>query len=76
MGSGDLIAFRDYLTSLPEELLENVTEDYVWLSRLGFGARQSTEFNNRRECCREECRRRGEPDLYSMAEETVWSSAA
>jgi hypothetical protein len=52
--------FRDYLHSLPDELLESVTEDYSWLASLAFhdGAR-SAEFRRRRQWCREECARRG-----------------
>jgi hypothetical protein len=53
-------AFRDYLQSLPDELLESVVEDYVWLASLAFhdGARNA-DFQRRREWCREECARRG-----------------
>jgi hypothetical protein len=66
-------AFREYLESLPEDLLEHVSEDYVWLSRLGFRGKPGAEFLRRRECCREECQRRGCPGLYRQAE---WSVAA
>jgi hypothetical protein len=69
--------FRDYLRSLPDALLENVTEDYVWLAGLvldpgGCG----TDFVGRRECCRAECLRRGVPELYQFAESVVSSPAA
>ena len=52
-------AFRDYLQSLPDELLESVAEDYAWLASLAFhdGAR-SADFQRRRDWCREECARR------------------
>ncbi len=52
--------FRKYLQSLPDELLECVAEDYIWLSSLAFhdGSRH-TDFERRREWCREECARRG-----------------
>jgi hypothetical protein len=54
--------FRDYLQSLPDELLASVAEDYAWLASLAFhdGAR-SADFQRRREWCREECARRGVP---------------
>jgi len=60
-------AFRDYLQSLPDELLESVAEDYVWLASLAFhdGARVA-EFERRREWCREECARRGVPLTHSL----------
>ena len=63
--------FRDYLQTLPEDLLENVSEDYVWLARLGFDGNPGAEFLRRRECCREECLRRGCPGIYRLAEWTV-----
>ena len=66
-------AFREYLESLPEELLEHVSEDYVWLARLDFGGECAAEFVRRRECCRAECLRRGKPGIYRLAE---WSMAA
>jgi hypothetical protein len=71
-----LATFRKYLESLPEELLESVTADYVWLAGLTFdhGA-HSTDFVQRRECCREECTRRGIPHLYEVAHNTVSPSA-
>jgi len=67
-----LAIFRNYLQSLPEDLLESVTADYVWLAGLTLdrGA-LSTDFVERRECCREECARRGVPHLYELAEELV-----
>jgi len=69
--------FRQYLQSLPDTLLENVTEDYVWLAGLvlepgGHG----TDFVERRECCRAECLRRGVPELYRFAESVVSPPAA
>ena len=71
-----LATFRKYLQSLPEELLESVTADYVWLASLTFdrGA-QSADFAERRECCREECSRRGVSQLYELAENIVSPSA-
>ena len=77
MARDGLQTFRNYLRSLPEDLLECVTEDYVWLSglRLDHGA-ASSDFLQRRECCREECARRGAPQLYELAESTVAPYAA
>jgi len=65
--------FRDYLQALPEELLGQVSEDYVWLARLGFPEACAAEFLRRRECCRGECLRRGRPNIYQSAE---WAVAA
>jgi hypothetical protein len=65
--------FREYLKTLPEELLEHVSEDYVWLARLAFREKRAAEFLRRRECCRAECLRRGRPGIYRLAE---WSVAA
>ena len=76
MESGDLTTFRGYLRSLPYELLESVTEDYVWLSGLAFQGGPGAEFRKRRECCREECARRGVPHLYRLAEQVVAPWAA
>jgi hypothetical protein len=72
-----LETFRDYLRTLPEELLESVTEDYVWLAGLtvDWGG-QAPDFRPRRECCREECLRRGAPQLYQFAEDIVSPHAA
>ena len=67
-----LVTFRKYLESLPEDLLESVTADYVWLASLTF---DHEDFLQRRECCREECARRGVPHLYELAENIVSPSA-
>jgi len=75
--SSELQTFRDYLRMLPYELLESVTEDYVWLSGLHFDSEErSAEFRRRRECCREECARRGAPSLFCQAEWEVSPHAA
>ncbi len=65
--------FREYLETLPEGLLEHVSEDYVWLAVAGFRGPCAAEFLRRRECCRAECLRRGKPGIYRLAE---WSVAA
>jgi hypothetical protein len=64
--------FRDYLRSLPEELLESVTQDYLWLSSLEFEPEARDEFLRRREHCREECKRRGALYLFYSAESTIF----
>lgn len=76
MRTGDLVIFCGYLRSLPSDLLESVTEDYVWLSGLNFDEARASDFLMRRECCREECVRRGVPHLYRLAEEVVSPWAA
>jgi hypothetical protein len=77
MGRERLDTFRDYLQSLPEDLLESVTEDYVWLAGLTLDCDgHSTDFVERRECCRAECARRGASRLYELAEDTVSPFAA
>jgi hypothetical protein len=77
MGRDAFETFRNYLEALPEDLLESVTEDYVWLAGLVFEeSRRNADFRRRRECCREECTRRGVPQLYELAESTVAPRAA
>lgn len=70
MEPAESTTFRGYLESLPDELLENVAEDYIWLASLDFREEdgRGAEFRRRRECCREECSRRGVPHLYRAAE--------
>jgi hypothetical protein len=70
--------FRRYLQSLPDDLLESVTEDYIWLAGLDFRNEPGpdAEFRRRRECCREECSRRGVPQLYRFAERVISPCAA
>ena len=72
----EVVGFREYLRCIPDELLESVSEDYVWLCGMRFGDGRRAEFVNRRECCREECARRGAPQLYRMAESVIAPWAA
>ena len=51
--------FRQYLEELPEVLLQQVSEDYLWLAGLQFRGAPATEFTHRWECCRAEWERRG-----------------
>jgi hypothetical protein len=53
--------FRAYLASLPDELLESVTEDYTWLAGFHFGSSGRAEFAHRRDCCHAEGKRRRAP---------------
>jgi hypothetical protein len=77
MGRDAFATFRGYLEALPDDLLESVTEDYVWLAELVFEeSPRHTDFRGRRECCRAECARRGIPQLYELAESTVAPRAA
>ena len=55
----------------PPGLTISVTEEYVWLAGLSFDRRRDADFRRRRECCREQCSRRGIPHLYQLAEETI-----
>ena len=64
--------FRDYLASLPDELLASVTADYVWLATLDF----VSDSGHRRDCCREECIHRGLSRLYAQAEESIYRISA
>jgi hypothetical protein len=68
--------FQEYLRSLAEESLEGVCQDYAWLSGLEFGSAPAAEFRRRRECCRQECARRGLLRLYQTAEQavTLWAA--
>lgn len=63
--------FRTYLQSLPDDLLESVSEDYVWLAGLFEEGERRDDFQKRRERCREECARRGAPQLFRVAESNV-----
>ena len=74
--NGEPATFSKYLRSLPYELLESVTEDYVWLASQRFREQRIAEFRRRRECCREECTRRGVPQLYRTAEQVISPWAA
>lgn len=52
-------SFRDYLTSLPDDLLTSLTRCYIWLASLRFTVgRYPTGLDLRRDCCLAECARR------------------
>ena len=59
--------FRNYLRELPNELLETVTADYIWLADLFVGEPPEAFHAGCREACRKECAVRGRPDLYQNA---------
>jgi hypothetical protein len=76
MATRNSAIFRDYLRTLPDQLLESVSQDYVWLSGLSFDPAPAAEFQTRRECCREECLRRGAPWIFRTAEQAISPRAA
>ena len=68
--------FGAYLRTLPDDLLESVAEDYLWLGHLFEDAEQRVEFDRRRERCRDECVRRGAFQLYQLAQSVLDPPAA
>jgi hypothetical protein len=62
-------AFRDYLRTIEDELLEAVTADYIWLSSQSEDGQPDSRFHWRRGACREECLRRGKPRIWRRAEQ-------
>jgi hypothetical protein len=64
-------AFRDYLRSIEDELLEAVTADYIWLSSQTEDGQPESRFEWRRCACREECQRRGKPRIWRHAERAL-----
>jgi len=55
-----LARFEKYLGSLPDGMLASLTRCYVWLASLRFSeGKQPTGLDLRRDCCLEECLRRG-----------------
>ena len=61
MGQQKQVArFEEYLRSLPDGLLASLTRCYVWLAGLRFTeGKEPTGLDVRRDCCLEECLRRG-----------------
>jgi hypothetical protein len=54
-----LISFRNYLSSLPDDLLTSLTRCYIWLAGLRFTeGKFPTGLDLRRDCCLDECARR------------------
>jgi len=55
-----LARFQKYLGSIPDDLLASLTRCYVWLAGLRFSeGKQPTGLDLRRDCCLDECLRRG-----------------
>jgi hypothetical protein len=63
-------AFREYLGTIEDELLEAVTADYIWLAAQSEEEPES-RFHWRRGVCREECVRRGKLRIWRKAERDV-----
>jgi len=65
-------AFRDYLRTIEDELLEAVAADYIWLAGQSLEEPDS-RFHWRRGVCREECARRGKLRIWRRAERAITS---
>jgi hypothetical protein len=66
-------AFRDYLRTIEDELLEAVTADYIWLAAQCEEDGPNARFDWRRGACREECARRGKLRIWRRAERAIAS---
>jgi len=64
-------AFRDYLRSIEDELLEAVSADYIWLASQTDEEAPEPRFRWRRTACQEECARRGKLRIWRRAERTI-----
>ena len=64
-------AFRDYLRTIEDELLEAVTADYIWLASQTEDEQPVSRFHWRRGACREECLRRGKARIWRRAERSA-----
>ena len=60
--------FRHYLKSLPDEMLGSVARDYIWLASWLNQEPCRTDLERKRDACRDECARRGDLGLYTLAE--------
>lgn len=69
-------AFRDYLRTIEDELLEAVTVDYIWLSSQIAEDQTESRFQWRRCACREECLRRGKPRIWRRAQRALSGSVS
>lgn len=63
--------FREYLRTLPDDLLASVTQDYVWLADLDLPRAVRGDCERRRDFCRAECTARGAAELYWTAREAM-----
>ncbi len=69
-------AFRDYLRSIEDELLEAVSGDYMWLASQTEDEEPEPRFRWRRSACHEECVRRGKLRIWRRAERAINDPAA
>jgi hypothetical protein len=69
-------AFRDYVGSIEDQLLEAVAADYIWLASQSDDQVSGARFEWRRATCHEECTRRGKPRIWRRAERAVGNSMA
>lgn len=69
-------AFRQYLQRIEDDLLETVARDFVWLAWEFRDDPPEPGYVARREACREECVRRGRPQLFRNAERILIGEAA
>ena len=63
-------SFQDYIRSIEDELLEQVTADYIWLAAQ-YDDEQDARFRWRRGACRAECARRRKLRIWYNAERAV-----
>ncbi len=64
-------AFREYLRTIEDELLEAVTTDYMWLAVQIDDEQPQSRFSWRRGACHEECVRRGKLRIWRRAERSL-----
>ena len=67
-------AFREYLGTIEDELLEAVTADYMWLASQTDDDQPESRFQWRRIACHEECVRRGKLRIWRRAERAILGS--
>ena len=60
--------FHQYLQRIDDEMLETVARDFIWLAWEFRNHPPAAGHAARREACREECVRRGRPQLFRNAE--------
>jgi hypothetical protein len=71
MSTQEQEAFREYLRTIEDELLEAVTADYMWLASQSDGEQPESRFQWRRGACHEECVRRGKLRIWRRAERAL-----
>ncbi|MCL4401254.1 MAG: hypothetical protein M1436_01130 [Acidobacteria bacterium] len=68
------VDFDRYLRRIPDEMLEIIATDFVWLAYEFRGEPPEAEYIGRREACRRECLRRGCPELFRKAQRILSAS--